>query len=112
MSSVTSERGSVPPRKQPVRLLALAEEDLAEIYEYVVAENIAAADRILTRIEKHLASLASQPMLGRIPRDPDIARLGCRYLTIGDYLAFYRTEPAAVLVYRMFHGARDYTDLL
>jgi toxin ParE1/3/4 len=102
----------VPPRKQTVRLLALAEQDLAEIYEYVAADNALAADRILARIEKDLASLASQPLLGRVSRDPDIARLGYRYLIIGDYLAFYRPEPAAVLIYRILHGARDYADLL
>jgi toxin ParE1/3/4 len=112
MSSVTSESGFVPPRKLSVRLLALAEQDLADIYEYVATDNATAADRILGRIEKDLTVLSSQPLLGRIPRDPDLAGLGYRYLIIGDYLAFYRIESTAVLVYRVLHGTRDYADLL
>jgi toxin ParE1/3/4 len=101
----------VPPRKRALRLLGLAERDLSDIYDYIAAENPTAADRLLTRIEKDLNALSSQPMLGRIPRDHDIARLGYRYLVIGDYLAFYRLEPSVVLVHRILHGARDYSDI-
>jgi toxin ParE1/3/4 len=102
----------VSPRRRPVRLLALAEQDLADIYEYIAVDNPSAAERVLTRIEKDLGSLATQPLIGRIPRDPDIARLGYRYLIIADNLAFYRPEPSVVLVHRIFHGARDYADIL
>jgi toxin ParE1/3/4 len=102
----------VSPRKRSVRLLALAEQDLADIYEYISVDNPSAAERLLSRIEKDLGSLATQPLLGRIPRDPDIARLGYRYLIIADYLAFYRLEPSVVLVHRILHGARDYVDIL
>ncbi len=102
----------MPPRKRSVRLLGLAEQDLGEIYEYNAVDNAPAAERLLVRIEKELSALAKQPMLGRIPRDPDIARLGYRYLIIGNYLAFYRLEPSAVHVYRIIHGGRDYSDIL
>ena len=102
----------MPPRKRVIRLLGLAERDLSDIYDYVVAEDPTAADRLLARIEKDLNTLSSQPMLGRIPRDHDIAMLGYRYLIIGDYLAFYRLEPSVVLVHRILHGARDYADIL
>lgn len=112
MLCATFARGCVPPRKRTVRLLALAEQDLADIYDYVAAQNPTAADRLLTRIEKELGRLSTQPLLGRIPRDPDIAKLGYRYLIVGDYLAFYRTEPAVVLVHRILQGARDYTDIV
>ena len=112
MSCATSGRGSVPPRKRTVRLLGLAERDLADIYEYVAAENPVTADRLLARIEKDLNALSAHPLLGRIPRDPDIAGLGYRYLVVGNYLALYRLEPSAILVYRILHGARDYSDIL
>lgn len=102
----------MPPRKRVVRLLGLAERDLADIYDYVAAENPTAADRLLARIEKDLNALSGQPMLGRIPRDHHIAILGYRYLIIGEYLAFYRLEPSVVLVHRILHGARDYSDIL
>ncbi len=102
----------MPPRKRSVRLLGLAELDLADIYEYSAADNPAAADRIRARIEKELNSLATQPSLGRVPHDPDIARLGYGHLIIGNYLAFYRLEPSAILVYRILHGSRNYSEIL
>jgi toxin ParE1/3/4 len=102
----------VPPRRRSVRLLALAEQDLADISEYIAVDNAPAAERLLSRIEKDLGALAAQPLLGRIPRDPDIARLGYRYLIIADYLAFYRLEPSVVTVHRILHGARDYSEIL
>jgi toxin ParE1/3/4 len=102
----------VPPRRHSVRLLRLAEQDLTDIYEYIAADNPNAADRLLVRIAKELDTLSRRPLLGRIPRDPDIAKLGYRYLIIGNYLAFYRLEPSLVLVYRILHGARDYSEIL
>lgn len=102
----------MPPRKRAVRLLGLAGRDLADIYDYVAAENPTAADRLLARIEKDLNALSAQPMLGKIPRDHDIAMLGYRYLIIGEYLAFYPLEPSVVLVHRILHGARDYSEIL
>ena len=100
------------PRRRSVRLLALAEQDLADIYEYIAVDNPSAAERLLSHIEKDLGALVAQPLLGRIPRDPDIARLGYRYLIIADYLAFYRLEPSVVIVHRILHGARDYSEIL
>lgn len=103
----------MPQRKNcSVRLLGPAEQDLSEIYEYIAVDNISAAERLLTRIEKGLNTLARQPSLGRLPRDPDISRLGYRYLIIGEYLAFYCIEGSVILVYRIIHGARDYSDIL
>jgi plasmid stabilization system protein ParE len=67
---------------------------------------------LLARIEKDLNALSAHPLLGRIPRDPDIARLGYRYIIVGNYLAFYRFDPSTVFVYRILHGARDYSDIL
>lgn len=51
-------------------------------------------------------------MLGPVPRDPDIAQLGYRYLIIGEYLAFYKIEGSQILIHRILHGARDYSEIL
>ncbi len=103
----------MPRRKlASVRVLRPAEEDLTEIYEYIAADNPSAAERLLTRIEKDLSTLARRPMLGPVPRDPDIAQLGYRSLIIGDYLAFYKIEGSQILIHRILHGARDYSEIL
>jgi toxin ParE1/3/4 len=102
----------VSPRRRSVRLFALAEQDIVDICEYIAVENPSAAERVLSRIERDLSAIGTQPFVGRIPRDPDIARLGYRYFIIADYLAFYRLEPSLIVVYRIFHVARDYSEIL
>jgi plasmid stabilization system protein ParE len=69
-------------RRASIRLLRPAEEDLTEISEYIAADNPGAAERLLLRIEKDLNALARRPMLGPVPRDPDIAQLEYRYLVL------------------------------
>ncbi len=95
-----------------VRLLPIAEDDLDEIIAYIALDSLTAALKLADRIESDLASLASFPELGRIPRDPDVREAGYRYLIVGNYLIFYTVEKRTVLVHRILHGARDYRELL
>lgn len=100
------------PSKFTVRLLSVAEEDLAEAIIFIAADNPAAALALADRIEKSLASLAAHPYLGRVPDDIDLMRLGYRYLVVDNYLIFYVVVAKDVLVHRIIHGAMDYHGLL
>ncbi|MCK9425044.1 MAG: type II toxin-antitoxin system RelE/ParE family toxin [Ignavibacteriaceae bacterium] len=95
-----------------VRLLSIAEEDFSEIIYYIAAENSKAAEQLADKIEKNLALLSDNPLLGRIPRDTDLKSLGYRYLIIENYLAFYTIEKRTILIHRIIHGARSYKSLL
>jgi len=112
MSYEISGSEFVKKPKRRVDLLRSAEEDLSEIYEYIAAENLKAADAILARVEKDLDLLVRQPKLGRVPSDEELVRMGYRYLIIAEYLVFYTLEEQTVLVHRIIHGARDYLRLL
>lgn len=94
-----------------VRLLRLAEEDLAYILSYIAAERPSAAEALASRIEKDLRLLAANPFLGRIPDDEELVRLGYRYLVVEQYLGFYTIERRTIFVHRIIHAARDYLDL-
>ena len=98
--------------KFTVRLLPVAEEDLDEITAHVAMDDISAALKLVTRIESDLATLASFPELGRIPRDSDLRQAQYRYLVVGNYLIFYTVEKRTVIVHRILHGALDYKQLL
>lgn len=103
----------MPRRKRAsIRLIRPAEEDLTEIYEYIASDNPLAAERLLLRVEKDLHALAPRPMLGPVPRDPDIAQLGYRYLVMGGYLAIHKIEGSQISIHRILHGARDYSEIL
>jgi toxin ParE1/3/4 len=91
-----------------IRLLRIAEEDLADIVLYIAAHRPSAADRIASKVEKNLRLLLRNPHLGRVPSDRHLMELGYRYLIVEDYLIFYTIEDTDILVHRILHGARDY----
>jgi len=98
--------------KYVIRLLPVAEEDVDEIVAHVALDNLKAAMKLADQIESDLAMLSSFPELGRIPRDSDLRNAGYRYLIVADYLVFYTIEKRTIIVHRIFHGRRDYKELL
>lgn len=102
----------MPSSKYTVRLLSIAEQDLADLLSYVAAENARAATELLDHVEASLKALQSHPFAGRVPHNPKLTALGYRVLVIDNYLVFYKVKSTAVLVYRILHGARDILHLL
>ncbi len=94
--------------KQPLRT-AQAERDLLEIWSFVAGDNLAAADRLIERLEKVLQSLCENPELGR--ERSELAPL-LRSYPFGNYLVFYRITDEHIVVARVLHGARDLPSLL
>jgi toxin ParE1/3/4 len=87
---------------------AQAEEDLIDIWTYVAKDNLAAADRVLDRIDEVCGLVAANPASG--PSRPDLAE-GLRYFVAGGYLVIYREAPGGVEIVRVVHGARHLSDL-
>ena len=98
--------------KYTIRLLRIAEEDLAEIISYIAADRPSAAEGIASEMEKNLQLLSKHPHLGRIPNEEDLLKLGYRYLVVQSYLIFCIVEGQTIYVHRILHGARDYLNLL
>lgn len=100
------------PRKLAVRLLSIAEDDLAEIITFIAEDSVSAAEKLAVRIEKQLTLLEEHPQLGRLPAEEELARMGYRYIVVDNYLIFYTLTAETVLIHRIIHGARDYLGLL
>ena len=97
--------------KYRVRLLRIAEDDLAEIITYISADRPSAAEALASKIEKNLKLLSQNPHLGRVPKEEELAKLHYRYLVIENYLIFYTIEGQTIYIHRFLHGARDYLSL-
>ncbi len=78
---------------------------------YIASERPSAAEEVANKIEKNLGLLSKHPLLGRIPKEEELARVGYRYLVVENYLIFYKLESKTVYVHRILHGARDYVSL-
>ena len=92
-----------------IRFSDQARKDLAEIWDYIATDNVAAADRTVDRLLLACGAFVENPDLGRRREE---FRPGLRSLPIGKYVIFYRTDPEHVDVLRILHGAREIRVLL
>lgn len=84
--------------------LPTADRDLLEIFEWIAASDMPAADRYVDKIRNGLWRLRDFPHSGS-PRE-DIA-LGVRGIVVASHVALYRVTEASVEIVRVVHGARD-----
>jgi toxin ParE1/3/4 len=98
--------------KKQIWLLRIAEQDLAEIIDYIAMDNLPAAAAFLTKMETMLERLTEFPFLGSEAREVELRQLGYRYLVLENYLIFYTIQSDNVLVHRILSGARDYLRIL
>ena len=83
-----------------------AEEELRQIWRYIAAENPAAADRLLLRIDDKLQILRDFPGIGTLRDD---IRHGLRMLVEGNYLLLYEHDVGSdtVELIAVIDGRRD-----
>jgi toxin ParE1/3/4 len=81
-----------------------AEADLTEIYDFVAADNRAAAAALIDRFEHQAQKLAERPGIGRARPElqPDL-----RSFLVGNYVILYRPTEGGIEVARVLHGRRD-----
>jgi toxin ParE1/3/4 len=95
--------------KHQVHIIAEAEEDMVDIYRYVLAEDSRdAADGVLKKIEATCSSLEKLPGRGHVP--PELYRIGVRdYLEIHckPYRIIYQIIDRKVYVHCVLDGRRD-----
>lgn len=82
-----------------------AEGDIDEIWEYIAADNPAAADRVITEFERALDNLVLFPGQGHKRADPTSRPL--RFILIREYLIAYAPDEKPLWVVAAFHGRRN-----
>jgi toxin ParE1/3/4 len=78
--------------------------DLAEIWEYIGANNPGAADRLLDNIDEKVKLIAESPYIGR---EREELAPGIRSFPAGRYLIFYSPIAGGMEIVRVLHGSRD-----
>ena len=91
--------------KHRVEITETAESDLREIFHYIAADNEAAANRLVSEIERQFDSLG-YPL--RCPVIPESTELGkeYRHIIYGQYRTVFRIDGSRVLILRILHSAR------
>ncbi len=95
-----------------VRIYPTAEQDLAEIVNYLNTLSQQAALKYYDMLTKEIASLSTMPERYPHPRDLALTAKGYRYLVVKDYLVFYMVVGDTVQIHRILYGRRDYQSIL
>ena len=86
-------------------LSAEAEFDLDEIWEYIAADNIEAADRWIGKLFDAFEALGKTPGMGH--RRDDLTAYPVLFWPVGAYLIIYRAESRPIEIVAVTQGARD-----
>jgi toxin ParE1/3/4 len=81
-----------------------ADADLDSIWNYIAADNIKAADKLITRIGTVFEMLVQNPLAGR--ERSELAQ-GLRGFVVGNYVIFYIAHSDGVEVVRVMSSRQD-----
>jgi toxin ParE1/3/4 len=79
--------------------------DLDEIWEFISADNLDAADRTIAEILTAVRELVSFPKLGQ--RRPDLTSRPLRFIVVREYLVAYAPDEKPLWVIAIIHGRRS-----
>ena len=79
--------------------------DLDEIWEFIRADNLDAADRVIAEILGAVRGLVPFPHQGH--RRPNLTRRPIRFKRVRDYLIAYAPEESPLWVVAVLHGHRS-----
>jgi plasmid stabilization system protein ParE len=79
--------------------------DLDEIWEYIRADNLGAADQTIADILVAVRNLAAFPAQGH--RRPDLTSRPLRFVSVREYLIAYAPDERPLWVVAIIHGRRS-----
>ena len=95
-----------------IRCLSTAENDLDDIFTYILKDKPSAAASLLENFDSSISQLAFNPELGVVPKAERLKKLGYRILVVRKYLVFYVVKGKTVQIRRVIHGTRQYSFLI
>ncbi len=79
--------------------------DLAEIWEFIRADNLDAADRMIAEILAAIRTLVPFPNAGH--KRPDLSGRPLRFITVREYLIAYAPEEKPLWILAVMHARRS-----
>ncbi len=91
-------------------LTPCAEQDVGDIWDYIAADSIEAADQALDSLERPMMKLAKSPGIGHWREE--LADKRHKFSPVYSYLIVYRHETQPLQVIRVLNAARDVQAIL
>ncbi len=90
-----------------IRISPEAEQDLIEIFDYILADDPLAADKTLDVIYSEIHHLSEHPKLGRVGRVSGTREL---VLSGAPFVVPYQVNNNTLEILRVYHSARKWPD--
>jgi toxin ParE1/3/4 len=85
-------------------------QDAQDIWDFIAANNVAAADTLEDEFFEAFEMLAQRPRMGHTRCD--LTEQDVRFWAVGSYLIVYRTSPTELQIIAVLHGARDVAEVI
>jgi toxin ParE1/3/4 len=82
-----------------------AEADLLDIAEFIARDNPIAAREWVDAVRQRCHLLSQHPLMGE--SRPGFGVAGCRSISVGLYVIFFRPSASGIEIARILHGSRD-----
>jgi toxin ParE1/3/4 len=82
-----------------------AKADLLDIAEFIARDNPIAAREWVDAVRQRCHLLSQHPLMGE--SRPGFGVAGCRSISVGLYVIFFRPSASGVDIARILHGSRD-----
>ena len=83
--------------------------DLLQIWNYIAADNIVAANGILDQLEQAIRGLAEFPGKGHTRKD--VQQKHYRFWSVRPYVIGYHYDASTITIVRVVHGQRNFRKL-
>ncbi len=80
-------------------------QDLQDIWDFIAADTVIAADKLLDELFDVFEKLAERPRQGHSRRD--LTARDVLFWPVGSYLVVYSAAPTSLQIVAILHGARD-----
>ncbi len=90
-----------------IRLSQEAEQDLIEIFDYILEDNPSAAEKVLDIIQQEIMHLSNHPHLGKPGRLPKTREL---VLSNTPFIVPYQVNGNTLEILRVYHSARRWPE--
>ena len=82
-----------------------ADRDLDDLWDYVAADNVDAADRLIQKLMDVFEALAQHSGMGH--KREDLTDYLVLFWPVGNYLVIYQAEQRPIRIVAIVHGNRD-----
>lgn len=85
-------------------------QDPQDVWDFIALDNVPAADELENEFFEAFDMLAERPGMGHTRSDLSVRDV--RFWPVGSYLIVYRSNPTALQIVAVLHGARDLAEVI